>query len=330
ALKASQERVAQGKPPLFDPEGKVDLTKIKLPGRKVPMKDVATSRFLNMNMALQKSSNVYTAGLVQKIVDTYGDRAYRDNLYHLFGYGKKTGIELPSESPGFLPEPGKVYANGKLQWSIPTPGCLAIGYNLLVNAIQVVKAYAMIANGGYEVKPSLLKKIVKKGTGEVVYERTPLLFQHPLLDPAIVQRVIEGMSYTTKVGGCAVRADVPGFTVAGKTSTSEKIRGGAYAKNVHFATFAGFAPLTAPKIALVVGIDEPTFENLPGVGRMFFGGKCAAPVFGEVIKRTLKYLGIPPDDPYGYPKGDPRACAEKASMAKEVKALKDLFLLWHR
>lgn len=330
ALKANQEKIKLGEKPLFDPEAKVDLAKIKLPGRKIPMKDVSTSRFANMNLALQKSSNIYTASLVHKVVDACGEQWYRDQLHSVFGFGKKTGVELPSEAPGFLPAPGKLYANGKLQWSTPTPGCLAIGYNLLVNGMQVLKAYSMIANGGYEVQPSLVKKIVNKTSGEVVYERRPLDQKLPLLDPSITKRVIEGMKYVTKPGGSAVRADVPGFTEVGKTSTSEKIRQGSYAKNVHFATFAGFAPAKDAKIAVVIGIDEPTFQTLPGVGRMFFGGKCAAPVFGEIAKRILKYLGVTPDDPYGYPKGDPRSSEDKADMAKEVKALQHLFLQWHQ
>lgn len=330
ALKANKERILHGHKPLFYPEEKVDLRKIHLPGRKIPMKDIATSQFLNMDLAIQKSSNIYIAGLIQKVVDTFGEEWYRKQLQDVFGFGKKTGIELPSEAAGFLPCPGKCYSNGKLQWSVPTPGCLAIGYNLLVNSIQVLKAYSMIANGGYEVEPSLIKKIVNSNNQEVIYERKPLENQKALLDSDITDRVIAAMKYSTKPGGTASRADVPGYTEVGKTSTSEKIRQGVYAKNVHFSTFAGFAPAKDAKIAIIVGVDEPAFRVLPGIGSTYFGGKCSAPTFAEIAKRVLNYLGVPPDDPYGYPKGDPRYDEDKADMIKEVKALKDLFYQWHK
>lgn len=329
ALKANQERLMKGLRPIFDPQEKIDLKKIQLPGRKIPMKDVATASYLNMDMALQKSSNLYTASIVHKVVEALGEKWYRDQLHDVFGFGTKTGIELPSEASGFLPSPHKSYSSGKLQWSVPTPGCLAIGYNLLVNSIQVLKAYAVIASGGYAIQPSLVKKIQKKDTNEILFERRPLEKRERVLDQAICERVIQSMKFVTKPGGSAFRADVPGYTEAGKTSTAEKIKNGAYAKHVHFSTFAGFAPAHQAKIVALIAIDEPAYRNLPGIGPTHFGGKCAAPVFGEVAKRTLQYIGVAPDDPSGYPKGDPRHQEDKADMTTQVRKLKDLFNTWH-
>ena len=329
ALKANQERILQGQSPLFDPSEKVDIKKIQLPGRKTPMKDVSSSQFLNMDLALQKSSNVYTAHLIQKVVDHLGPQWYRSQLHDVFGFGKKTHVELPSEAVGFLPSVNKSYASGKLQWSTPTPACLAIGYNLLVNSLQIIKAYGVLASCGLDIEPSLVKKIVRQETQEVIYERKIIDKPRRVLEEEICKRVIESMKYVTKPGGSAYRADVPGFTEAGKTSTSEKIKGGTYAKNLHISTFAGFAPAHDAKIVALIVIDEPAYQNIPGVGPMHFGGKCAAPVFAQVAKKTLQYLGVTPDDPYGYPKEDPRFDPLKADMAKEVKALKELFYRWH-
>lgn len=329
ALKANQERIAQGLKPLFDPEEKIDVKKIVLPGRKVPMKDVSTAQFLNMDMALQRSSNTYTAGLIQKVVDNQGASWYRQQLHEVFGFGKKTGIELPSEAAGFLPAINKSYASGKLQWSVPTPACLAIGYNLLVNSVQILKAYGILASKGLDIKPSLVKKIAKKETGEVLYEKTLSEEKKRVLDEKICERVIQSMKFVTKPGGSAFRADIAGFTEAGKTSTSEKIKGGVYAKNVHISTFAGFAPAREPKIVALVVIDEPAYRNIPGVGPTHFGGKCAAPVFSKIGERTLQYLGETPDDPHGYPLGDPRRQESKADMHLEVRQLKELFYRWH-
>lgn len=330
ALKANEVRKSEGKRIIFDPSEKIDLKKIQLPGRKTPMKDVASSQYLNMDMALQKSSNLYTALTIHKVVDALGEKWYREQLCDIFGFGKKTGIELPCEAMGFLPSPNKSYSNGKLQWSTPTAGCLAIGYNLLVNTIQVLKAYGVIASLGYEIQPSIVKKIVDPQTQEVLFEKEDHPYKKRVLDEHICKRVIQSMKFVTKPGGSAFRADVPGFTEAGKTSTSEKIKNGAYAKNVHFSTFAGFAPAADARIVVLIAIDEPSYKTIPGVGQMHFGGRCAAPVFGAIAKRVLEYLGEEPDDPYGYPKNDPRHDVKKADMMQDVKTLKELYNHWHQ
>lgn len=332
-MQANKQRILLGDRPLFDPEEKLNLRRVKFPGRKTPIKDVATSQFLNMKLALQKSSNIYISHMIQRVVDQFGDRWYRDQLFHTFGLGEKTGVELPSETIGFLPDIGKYYPNGKPQWSVPTPGCLAIGYNLLVNSIQVLKAWATLCNGGYLVKPTILKKIVKKkadGSEEVLLDNSQNKILKKVLDEDITREVISALKLVTKPGGSAFRADVPGFTEAGKTSTSEKIRGGVYAKQIHFSSFVGFTPAENAKIVVVIGIDEPEYRYLPGIGKTHYGGKCAAPVFREIAKRTLKYMGETPDDPYGYQIGDPRREPDKADMLEEISYLRKLFLEWHK
>ncbi len=332
ALKANKELVSQGKKPLFNPQEKLNLDKVKFPGRKKPIRDVSTARFLNMNLALQKSSNVYVSHVVQKVVDELGERWYRDQLYKVFGFGQKTEIELPSESPGFVPEIGKTYPNGRLQWSVPTPGCLSMGYNLLVNSVQVARAFAVLCNGGYKINPTLIKKIEKKDLegNLVIQENFEKKEKVHVLDSDIADRVIESVKFSTKPGGTAFRGDIPGFTQAGKTSTSEKIQKGVYANKVHFTTFAGFAPAKSAKFVIIVNIDEPAYRFLPGIGKTHYGGKSAAPVFREIAKKVLSYMGELPDDPYGYQVGDPRRDGKKADMLKEVKELRELFLKWHR
>ena len=91
-----------------------------------------------------------------------------NKLAEIFGLGSKSRIELPYENPGMIPTPGKTYPNGVLEWSLPTPYSLAIGYNLMVNSIQMARAFSVFANGGYLVEPTLLRKIVKKG--ETLYD----------------------------------------------------------------------------------------------------------------------------------------------------------------
>ncbi|MGR3912637.1 MAG: penicillin-binding protein 2 [Candidatus Rhabdochlamydia sp.] len=315
ALQANARRKLEGKPPLFLPKAKVESTPTLFPGRRKPLQDLSRHRYLNFDMALQKSSNVYMAKAIQKVVETYGDAWYRQMLEDVFGLGLKTGIELPAESPGLVPRPGKLHPNGRAEWSKSTPYSLAMGHNILTNTLQMVRSYAIFANGGHLVTPTLIKKITDH-TGKVVVERpqTPLI---RILDEDIVRQVINGMRYATKLGGTAKRADIPGYTEAGKTATSEKVVAGVYSKKDHISTFIGFAPIEQPKFVLSIVIDEPAYQYIPGVGKNQYGGVCAAPCFREIGLRALQYLGTPPDDPHN------------DAWMKEVNDLKKLYHEWN-
>lgn len=331
ALLANEELIKRGKPPLFSPMEKIPTAQGVFPGRSRPISDVHTYRYLNMYTALQKSSNIYMARLVQRIIDRLGEKWYRDVLHDVFKFGQKTGLELPSESPGLLPRPGNAQ-----EWSVPTPFSMAFGHNILVNSIQMLQSYAILANGGSFVKPTLIRKIAKKGKEgkeEILLDRTDPSYARKkiqVLDPKISREVVKALKYVTKPGGSASKADIPGYTEAGKTATSEKIVGGTYSKTLHISTFIGFAPAENPQFVLYVGIDEPVAKYIPGVGKNQYGGNCAAPAFKEIGLRSLEYLGVERDDPYGYPIGDPRRVEEKADWIKEIKALKALHEEWNR
>lgn len=326
ALIASEELASQGKKPLVSIEEVINTNKGNFPGRTKPIKDVRFHKRLNMYMAIQKSSNVYVATLAKRIVDQMGEKWYHDKLASLFGFGQKSHIELPSESPGFLPDIGKTYANGTLQWSTPTPYSLAMGYNLLTTGLQMVKAYSILVNGGFMVKPSLVQKISKSTqSGEEILYQNQYVPQQQLLSSWVSREIINMLEYSTKPGGCGVNAQIPGFTEGGKSGTSEKIVGKSYSTKIHFSSFIGIAPTKGPRFVLYVGIDEPEYKFIPGVGRTHFGGRSAAPVFREIAKRTLEYLGVPPDDPHDYPLGDPRSNLKKAHFGKETQELKSLY-----
>lgn len=333
-MKANEELKKQGKKPLFSPEEKVPTSNGMFPGRSTPLKDGRLHHFLNMNLALQKSSNVYMGRMIHRLVGTMGDQWYRKTLEETFGFGQKTNIELPAENQGLLPTPGKLHPNGKLEWSVPTPYSLAIGHNILINGIQMVRAYAAIANGGYLVQPHIVRKIVRKkgdGTLETIVDRTGALMPQPkqVLDSAIADRLVTGMKYVTKEGGTSKRADVMGYTEAGKSGTSEKIIAGVYSKQHNISSFLGFVPAKNPRFVLLVSLDDPETKFIPGVGRQQHGGVCAAPIFRQIAQRSLQYLGVEPDDPYGYPSGDPRRDAHKADWAQEVENLKKLYQQWN-
>jgi cell division protein FtsI (penicillin-binding protein 3) len=326
-MRANQELQKKGKKPLFSPDEKIPTANGWFPGRTIPLKDGRLHSYLNMNLSLQKSSNVYMGRLADRLVRTMGDIWYRTALYELFGFGKKTNLELPAESPGLLPTPGKLHPNGKLEWSLPTPYSLAMGHNILVNSIQMVLSYAILANGGYFVQPHLVRKIVKGG--EVLLDQTHLGLQQQILDASLSRQIVQAMKYVTKEGGTSKRADIMGYTEAGKSGSSEKVINGVYSKDHHISSFLGFAPADRPRFVLLVSIDDPEKKMIPGVGKQQLGGICAAPIFREISTRALQYLGVAPDDPYGYPPGDPRRDAEKADWAYEVQALKQLYQQWN-
>ncbi|PWU14242.1 MAG: penicillin-binding protein 2 [Chlamydiae bacterium] len=336
ALRANLELQRQGKPALFAPEEKIKVMGKTFPGRKKkPIRDVCSHSYLNMYMALQKSSNIYMAILVERMITELGEKWYRDALQDIFGFGLKTGIELPSESAGFLPVPGKRAKNGKTYWSVPTPYSIAFGHNITANSLQMLRAYAILANGGKDVKPTLVRKITRKkkeGLEEVLFDNTTQerVKGFPrLLEQEIIEHVLQALKYATKPGGSAAKADIYGYTEVGKSATSEKIVGGVYSKKNHISSFIGFAPVSSPCFVLLVVIDEPEYKYIPGVGRNQHGGNCAAPAFREIGLRTLEYLGIPSDDPHGYSPQDPRYDKEKGDWLKESRSLLELYKKWN-
>lgn len=332
-LKANEELKRQNSPPLFSTDEKIETFNGYFPGSSKPIKDGRPHRYLNTNLAIQKSSNVYFARLVDRLINRFSEKWYREALVELFGFSKKTGVELPGEAEGFVPRMGKLYQNNTLEWSKPTPYSLARGYNILVSSLQMIRAYAIIANDGMEVKPTLLKKIVKNIDGEdqIIVDNTlncKFNDRKRILSKESCRIIKTAMKYTTKLGGTSVLADIDGYTEGGKSGTAEKNIGGEYKKDIHVSSFIGFVPAMNPRFVLMVVVDEPEPKYIPGVGKQQHGGVCAAPIFKEIAARALKYLGVAPDDPFGYPYPDPRRNAEKADWLKEVKYLSELYNIW--
>lgn len=338
---ANNELKKRGRPPIFDPNEKVNGLRAIFPGRaNKPIKDHNTHHWLNMYMAIQKSSNVYMAELMDRVVHTLGPEWYRKQLTEVFGFGEKTGIELPGEAPGRVPEIGKKNPNGTLEWSLPTPYSLAMGYSLMASSLQMVRAYSIFVNGGKRIEPTLVRMIVRRhpdDNPEILLDHTKTIRREKfkkVLPDDIALETFKAMKYTTKWGGTARLADIPGYSEGGKTGTAEKIVGGAYSNKKHISSFIGFTPAREKgdipvRFVLLVSIDEPEYRFLEGGVQAYMGGRCAAPVFQAIASRTLNYLGLPPDDPYGWPPQDPRYNAQKADWIPEVASLKNLYDSWN-
>lgn len=334
ALQANKILAQRKEKAIFSPQDKIPTSNSHFAGRK-PLKDTHFHQYLNMEMAIQKSSNIYVARLIEKVIDKLGKEWYKEQLHQTFGFGEKTYIELPGESKGMVPTPGKKHPNGALEWSIPTPYSLAMGHNIQITSLQLARAYAIFANGGYLVNPTLVRKITKthvNGIEEVVLDNTKAERKQTfprVLDEDIVKQVSLAMKYTTKPGGTARKAEIWGYTEAGKTGTGQKVKNGCYSDTAYCSTFVGMTPVSNSAFVLAVTIDEPEYCFIPGIGKLHHGGTCAAPVFREIAKRSLEYLGIAPDDPHGYPTNDPRHDANLADWLPETRKLQEIYEKWN-
>ncbi len=238
------------------------------------IKDAHRNGVLTFTDVIAESSNVGTI----KVSLRLGKERFSKYIA-AFGFGRKTGVDLPGEIPGLVKD--------HRLWSGVSIGSIAIGQEIGVTPLQVAAGYAAIANGGMLMRPYLVSEIIdpenKEGkkfgprqAGQVVSPETCKKLGK------ILQRAVEN--------GTGQKAQPAGYTAAGKTGTAQKIdeRTGLYSKDDYVSSFAGFTPVSDPKLVILVMIDSPE-----GV---VYGGSVAAPVFRSVAEQGLAYLQVPPDD----------------------------------
>ncbi len=229
-----------------------------------------------------------------------GQRLGMDKFYeylHDFGFGQKTGIEMSGEAVGILA--------GKKRATALDLATMSIGQTNNVTAIQLLTAVSAVANGGTLMKPQLVKEIVGPA-GNVVES----------FEPQTVRRVIsEGTSKTARqmlesvvTNGTGYRAFLPGYRVAGKTGTAQKVANGAYIQGEYIASFIAFAPADNPRLAILCVID----------GVPFYGGSVAAPPVRGVLQDSLKYLGVEMDLKAPLTLGKPRLDMQIPPVKKAV------------
>jgi cell division protein FtsI (penicillin-binding protein 3) len=189
-----------------------------------------------------------------------------------FGFGRPTGVQYPAEERGIVPS----YAD----YSGSSIGNLPIGQGLSVTPIQMMAAYAAVANGGILRRPQLLQQV----DGQPVDEPAG----HRVIKPQVAAEVRQMLEGVLAPGGTASEVSVPGYTLAGKTGTAQVAENGGYSDTKFIASFVGFAPAQNPRLLVAVIVDQPQ-------GTDYFGGSVAAPAFGEIASFALPYLGIPPD-----------------------------------
>lgn len=232
------------------------------------IKDHEPFASLTLAQVVERSSNIGMAKL--------GLRLGADRFYHgarAFGFGARTGLPLPGESPGILKPPRQLtrvnLANN------------AFGQGLAVTSVQLLAAYSAVANGGLLLEPRVVLAVGDKGSGapapvrRVASERTVRLLAR------LLRRVVEA--------GTGKNAAVPGYTVAGKTGTAQKVdpRTGRYSSSQYISSFVGYTPATDPRFAVLVVLDGPRHQ--------YYGSDVAAPSFAKLVRGLLALRAVPQD-----------------------------------
>lgn len=251
----------------WKPTDKVEVYPGSLQIGRYTIKDVSRSEgpILDLTGILINSSNV---GMSKIAFDIGGEAIYR--VMSQVGLGQYTGLGFPGERVGNLPN--------HREWRKAETATLSYGYGVSVTALQLVHAYAALANDGKMVPLSILK-----------VDKTPEAVQ---AIPKETAKTIQGMlQQVIEAPRGVFRAQVPFYHVAGKSGTARKATVGSkgYTENAYRSLFAGFGPMSDPRYAIVVVIDEP------GKGG-YFGGLVSAPVFSKVMSGTLRLMNVPPDN----------------------------------
>ena len=233
------------------------------------IKDSQSSYSLTFQQTIEQSSNIGMMNISKKLGSERFYKYARD-----FGFGIYTGIELPGENKGSLKRP--------IDFSPESLEYMTIGYQVMVNTVQLAFAYASIANNGLLMKPSVLKREIGLD-GNILYENTPTPVRQvvsqntaqtlTLLLTGVIER------------GTGKKAAIENVNIAGKTGTVQKLVNGKYSSNSHTATFLGYFPSENPMILVAVVIDNPKSGE-------YYGGSVAAPIFQKIASRIINYTEI--------------------------------------
>ncbi|EIK69371.1 peptidoglycan synthetase FtsI [Pseudomonas synxantha BG33R] len=270
----------------WKPTDKVEVYPGTLQLGKYTIRDVSRSEgpVLDLTGILINSSNV---GMSKVAFDIGGETIY--HLAQKIGLGQPTGLDFPGERVGNLPN--------YREWRKAETATLSYGYGLSVTAIQLAHAFSVLANNGRMVPLSLIHVDEPPKANQVIPEKVAKTIQ------GMLQQVIEAPRGV-------FRAQVPAYHVAGKSGTARKTSVGTkgYAENSYRSLFAGFGPMSDPRYAIVVVIDEPSKAG-------YFGGLVSAPVFSKVMSGTLRLMNITPDNlpPTQQANAGPPAAAVKAN-----------------
>jgi cell division protein FtsI (penicillin-binding protein 3) len=249
----------------YQPATKVQTAPGRLTIGSATIHDAHPHDVLTVSEVIQKSSNIGSAKMALSL-----DKQYMWGVFNLIGFGTKTRIGFPGEASGRLRD----YKT----WRPIEQATMSYGHGISVTLLQLARAYTVFANDG-ELKPVSLLKLNEAPVGTQVFS------------PATAHAVKDMLELVVLPGGTALRAQVLGYRVAGKTGTTHKLSPqGGYEKDKYVGSFVGMAPASNPRLIMAVMIDDPG-------GSEYYGGTIAAPVFSAVMADTLRLLAIPQDAP---------------------------------
>ncbi len=242
----------------------------------VTIHDTHNSKWLTPTQILQVSSNI---GIAKIALGLGEEKLYQ--AFRRFGFGENPGLPLAGASVGILRPRAR-------PWVPVETAAAAFGQGVSVSNLQLTMAMAALANRGRLLEPILVSKVTDS-TGVVLSEATPKV-RRQVVSPRVAKMVSEMLCSVTEGEGTGVEAAIPGFRVAGKTATAQKIdpATGRYNDVTYVTSFVGFVPAERPRLVVSVVIDEPS----AGANS---GGSVAAPVFRRVAEMSLQYLGVRPD-----------------------------------
>ena len=257
---------------LIDPDERLDCEMGGITLAGVRIADHKPFGTLSFREVIAKSSNVGTIKTALRIAN----RDFYD-VIRAFGFGRSTGIDLPGESPGLLMPVER--------WPALAKAYIAFGQGISVTPLQLTLAFAAVANGGRLLQPYVVREIGSGAEARLLHT-DPVVRGTPV-SARTIATLTELLAGVTVAGGTGRAAAVPGYPVAGKTGTAQKAEPGrGYLPDQFVASFVGFAPVAHPAIAVAVVLDDPRGS--------YHGGEAAAPVFEEIARKTLLYLGVRP------------------------------------
>jgi len=244
---------------------------------------------LRLNEVLVHSSNVGMANIAGRL----GKQGLWQGLRR-FGFGRRTGVDLPGESRCML---RKAEA-----WSDVGLATISFGQGVSVNPLQMITALGAVANGGVWMRPIVVREI--RGPRNELLQKFEPEPAGRVVDATWARVLTDMLVGVTQAGGTGSRAAISGFNVAGKTGTAQKVDpiAGGYSKDKRVASFMGFVPAEKPRIAILVVVDEP--QTSP------YGGVVAAPAFSRMAAGILRYLGV-------FPPGESMAAGEEEAIPEE-------------
>ncbi|NNF95878.1 MAG: penicillin-binding protein 2 [Halobacteria archaeon] len=241
----------------------VDTTPGQIRLGKAVIRDSRNYGQISIAKVIQKSSNVGASKIALALPD---ETLWK--VHARLGFGDATDSGFPGEAGGLL--------SHARHWRDIEKATLAYGYGLSVTPLQLARAYSVLATNGV-LKPVSFLRTDDVIEGERIFAASTTRQVSRMLE-AVVQE-----------GGTGTRAQIAGYKVAGKTGTVKKAVAGGYSEDRYIAVFAGIAPASQPRLAMVVTINEPR-------GDIYYGGEVAAPVFSKVMAGALRMMGVPPDD----------------------------------